>query len=165
MIELVRAGRTPEELAKEFEPSAQTIRNWVAQADRDAGRRKDGLTMAEHDELSRLRREYRQVKLEREILSKAAAWFARETDVIPEGFQFVNENRARYPSCSIAITSRRRPRRALLSSSSSRVSTIRADDTHRSGICHPSTLMRTWRAACAMPPPRNALSCARCRSR
>ena len=37
MIELVRAGRTPEELAKEFEPSAQTIRNWVAQADRDAG--------------------------------------------------------------------------------------------------------------------------------
>ena len=38
MTELVRAGRTPEELAKEFEPSAQTIRNWVAQADRDAGR-------------------------------------------------------------------------------------------------------------------------------
>jgi transposase len=42
MIELVRAGRTPEELAKEFEPSAQTIRNWVAQADRDAGRHEDG---------------------------------------------------------------------------------------------------------------------------
>src|SRR5271165_4615275 len=82
MIELVRAGRTPEELAKEFEPSAQTIRNWVAQADRDAGRREDGLTTAERDELS-LRRENRQLKLEREILSKAAAWFARETDVIP----------------------------------------------------------------------------------
>ena len=42
MIELVRAGRTPEELAKEFEPSAQAIRNWVAQADRDEGRRADG---------------------------------------------------------------------------------------------------------------------------
>ena len=69
MIELVRAGRTPEELAKEFEPSAQTIRNWVAQADRDAGRREDGLTTAERDELSRLRRENRQLKLEREILS------------------------------------------------------------------------------------------------
>jgi transposase len=59
MIELVRAGRTPEELAKEFEPSAQAIRNWVAQADRDEGRREDGLTTAERDELSRLRRENR----------------------------------------------------------------------------------------------------------
>jgi len=83
MIELVRAGRTPEKLAKEFEPSAQAIRNWVAQADRDEGRREDGLTTAERDELSRLRRENRQLKLERKILSKAAAWFARETDVIP----------------------------------------------------------------------------------
>jgi len=44
IIELVRAGRTPEELAKEFEPSAQTIRNWVAQEERDAGVRSDGLT-------------------------------------------------------------------------------------------------------------------------
>ena len=44
MVELVRAGRTPEQLAKEFEPSAQAIRNWVAQADRDEGRREDGLT-------------------------------------------------------------------------------------------------------------------------
>ena len=44
MIELVRAGRRPEELAKEFEPSAQAIRNWVTQADRDEGRRADGLT-------------------------------------------------------------------------------------------------------------------------
>ena len=67
--------------AKEYEPSAQAIRNWVAQADRD--RREDGLTTAEREELNRLRRENRQLKLEREILSKAAAWFARETDVIP----------------------------------------------------------------------------------
>src|SRR5207342_1179590 len=66
MIELVRAGRTPEELAKEFEPSAQAIRNWVAQADRDEGRREDGLTTAEREELNRLRRENRQLKLERE---------------------------------------------------------------------------------------------------
>src|SRR3954447_11025609 len=69
MVELVRAGRTPEQLAKEFEPSAQAIRNWVAQADRDEGRREDGLTTVERDELSRLRRENRQLKLEREILS------------------------------------------------------------------------------------------------
>ena len=83
MVELVRAGRTPEELAKEFEPSAQAIRNWVRQMDRDEGRRADGLTTAEREELRRLRREIKQVKLEREILAKAAAWFARETDVVP----------------------------------------------------------------------------------
>jgi transposase len=83
MIELVRSGRSPESLAKEFEPTAQAIRNWVAQAERDAGRRDDGVTTAERDEISRLRREVKQLKLERDILSKAAAWFARETDVIP----------------------------------------------------------------------------------
>jgi len=83
MVELVRAGRTPEELAKEFEPSAQAIRNWVRQADRDEGRRADGLTTAEREELRRLRREIRQLKVEREILAKAAAWFARETDSVP----------------------------------------------------------------------------------
>jgi transposase len=83
MIELVRSGRSPESLAKEFEPTAQTIRNWVEQAARDEGRRDDGPTTAERDEINRLRRENRQLKLERDILSKAAAWFARETDVIP----------------------------------------------------------------------------------
>jgi len=83
MIELVRSGRSPESLAKEFEPTAQAIRNWVAQAERDAGRRDDGVTTEERDEINRLRREVRQLKLERDILSKAAAWFARETDVIP----------------------------------------------------------------------------------
>ena len=82
MIELVRAGRTPEELSREFEPSAQAIRNWVQQAAVDAGR-KDGLSSEEKTELGRLRRENRQLKLEREILKKAAAWFARESDSIP----------------------------------------------------------------------------------
>jgi transposase len=83
MIELVRSGRRPEQLAKEFEPTAQAIRNWVAQADRDGGSRDDGLKTEERDEINRLRRENRQLELERDILSKAAAWFARETDVIP----------------------------------------------------------------------------------
>ncbi len=84
MVELVRAGRSPSELAKEFEPTAQTIANWVVQADRDAGRRDDGLTSIERDELRRLKRELRQVREERDILAKAAAWFARETDSIPK---------------------------------------------------------------------------------
>jgi transposase len=83
MIDLVRSGRSPESLAKEFEPTAQTIRNWVAQAGRDDGSRADGLQTDERDEINRLRRENRQLKVERDILSKAAAWFARETDVIP----------------------------------------------------------------------------------
>ena len=61
MIERVRAGRSPEDLAREFEPTAQTVRNWVAQADRDEGRRNDGLTTAEREELRRLRRENRRL--------------------------------------------------------------------------------------------------------
>ena len=83
LIQLVRMGRTPEELSREFEPSAQAIRNWVKQADLDEGRRGDGLTSEEREELRQLRRENRQLKLEREILAKAAAWFARETDSVP----------------------------------------------------------------------------------
>ncbi len=85
MVELVRAGRTPEELSREFEPSAQAIRNWVAQADRDEGRRPDGLTSTEREELRRLKRENRRLRQEREILAKAAAWFARETGSVPSG--------------------------------------------------------------------------------
>ena len=83
MVELVRCGRTPGELAREFEPSAQAIRNWVRQSDLDAGRREDGLSTGEQEELRRLRRENRQLREEREILSKAAAWFAREAGSIP----------------------------------------------------------------------------------
>ena len=83
IIELVRAGRTPEELSREFEPTAQTIHNWMKQADIDAGVRSDGLTTEEREELRRLRRENKQLKVEREILKKAAAWFARETDSVP----------------------------------------------------------------------------------
>jgi len=81
LVALVRAGRTPEDLAREFEPTAQSISNWVAQADRDAGRRTDGLTTAERTELRQLRRENRQLKVERDVLSKAAAWFAQGTMV------------------------------------------------------------------------------------
>ncbi len=84
-IALIRAGRTPEELSREFEPSSQTIRNWVRQAERDGGTRSEGLTSAERAELTELRRENRRLRVEREILSKAAAWFARETGTIPSG--------------------------------------------------------------------------------
>jgi len=79
MIELVQAGRTPAELSREFGCSAQTISNWVAQAARDKGRPlpgKEGLSSAEREELARLRRENRQLKMERDILAKATAWFA-----------------------------------------------------------------------------------------
>lgn len=80
MVDLVRSGRKPEELSREFEPSAQAIRNWLRQADRDQGVRADGLTTEEREELRRLRRENKQLREEREILKKAAAFFARETD-------------------------------------------------------------------------------------
>ena len=80
LVRMVRGGRTPQELSREFEPSAQAIRNWVKQADIDAGKRTDGLKTEEREELARLRRENARLKEEREILSKAAAWFAQETE-------------------------------------------------------------------------------------
>jgi transposase len=83
MVDLVRAGRTPEDLAKEFEPTAKAIRNWVKQSDLEGGRLEESLTSAEREELRRLRREVRHLREEREILAKAAAWFARETGSIP----------------------------------------------------------------------------------
>ena len=94
IIDLVRAGREPADLAREFEPSAESIRKWVALADKQEGRREKGdaqvsttdvLTTTERDELARLRRENKQLRVERDILSRAAAWFARETGAVPSG--------------------------------------------------------------------------------
>lgn len=91
MVELVRAGRDPASLAREFEPSAQAIRNWVAAAERQEGRRStkpvptDALELAEREELARLRRENKALRVERDILSRATAWFAREAGTIPPG--------------------------------------------------------------------------------
>lgn len=79
MVELVRAGRNPAELSREFRCSAQAIRNWAAQSARDAGKPlpgKEGLSSAEREELTRLRRQVRQLQMERDILAKATAWFA-----------------------------------------------------------------------------------------
>lgn len=84
IIELAGTGKTPTELSREFGPTAQTIINWLAQAASDAGKPlpgKDGLSTAEREELARLRRENRQLKMERDILAKATAWFARKSDV------------------------------------------------------------------------------------
>ena len=83
MVALVRSGRMPESLSRELEPSSQSIRNWVEQSDRDAGLRADGLTSTERQELRRLRRDNKRLRVERDILATAAAWFARETDSVP----------------------------------------------------------------------------------
>lgn len=80
---LVRSGaRSIVEVAHDLGIAEQTLHHWLRQADLDAGRRHDGLTTAERDELSRLRRENRILRQERDILKKAAAYFARETDSI-----------------------------------------------------------------------------------
>jgi len=79
MIELVKAGKSPAELSREFGCSAQTIANWVGQDAIDRGKPrpgKDGLPSAEREELVRLRRENRRLQMERDILAKATAWFA-----------------------------------------------------------------------------------------
>lgn len=83
MVELVHAGRSPENLAKEFEPTAQTIRNWIAKSESSRGKHPQLLSSAEREELGQLRKENRKLRLEREILAKATAWFAREADTTP----------------------------------------------------------------------------------
>lgn len=80
MVQLVRSGRTAEDLGREFEPSAQAIRNWVRRADLDEGRRADGLTTVERNELRELRRENRKLREEQAILGKALVWFARKDE-------------------------------------------------------------------------------------
>jgi transposase len=81
VVELVRAtGKTAGQVAKELDLTETAVRAWVRRADLDAGRRTDGLTTAEREELRRLRRENRDLREEREILRKAAVFFARETD-------------------------------------------------------------------------------------
>jgi transposase len=78
-LELVRSGRSIRDVAESLGVSEQTLRNWSRRDDVDAGRA-EGLTSVEREELRRLRRENRRLQQEREILKKAAAFFARETD-------------------------------------------------------------------------------------
>lgn len=78
VVELARAGQPLRELSKKFGCSEQSIRNWMRQQDLDEGRRSDGMTTEEREELTRLRREVQQLREERDILKKAAAWFAQE---------------------------------------------------------------------------------------
>ena len=84
IVELVRAGRVPAQLAQEFDLSAWTVGHWVKQAARNEGKGDGGLTSAEREELAQLRRENRRLKEERDILSKAAAWFANEKPATPK---------------------------------------------------------------------------------
>lgn len=85
MVELYRSGRSAESLGREFEASANAILKWIKQAEIDEGRGGDGeLTTTEREELRRLRRRVAELQEEREILKKAAAWFARESGSIPK---------------------------------------------------------------------------------
>jgi transposase len=79
-VQMLRAGRTPRELAESLGVSQQTLRNWRRQAQVDRHERDDGLTSDERDELRRLRRENARLKQERDLLKRAAAFFARETE-------------------------------------------------------------------------------------
>ncbi len=78
-VRLVRAGsRSLSQIATDLGVSDESLRNWVKQSDLDAGHRKDGLTTEERQELVRLRRENRELREQREILKKAAAFFAQQ---------------------------------------------------------------------------------------
>ena len=103
MVELVKAGRTPEELAREFEPSAQTIINWVAQADIDAGVRQDG---SDHGRASGARalasREPATEDGARHSLARRGLVRAGDGSRATEGYGFMKANRARWPIATMA---------------------------------------------------------------
>lgn len=77
-LELLRAGRTPRELSESLGVSEQTLRNWRRQDQIDRRERDDGLTTDERSELARLRRENQRLRQERDLLKRAAAFFAAE---------------------------------------------------------------------------------------
>lgn len=83
IIDLARSGKSSTAIAREFDVGRQTIINWVKQDALDAGERTDGLTTEERQEMTRLRKRVRELEMERDILKKAAAWFARETNTLP----------------------------------------------------------------------------------
>jgi len=101
-VELVHAGRTPEELAREFEPTAQAIRNWVRQADRDTGRRDDGLTSSEREEI-------RAMATGGEAVAPGAGDPGKSRGRVRSGdrrdfleaFEFVKVNQAAYPMATM----------------------------------------------------------------
>jgi transposase len=81
VVELIRStGTTVGEVARELDLTETAVHQWVRQADLDTGLRSDGFTTADREELRRLRHENRELREEREILRKAAVFFARETD-------------------------------------------------------------------------------------
>lgn len=79
-LELVRQGRTIPDVAGSLGMSAQSLRNWMRQDERERGERDDGLTSAERDELRELRTRVKRLQQERDILKRATALFARETE-------------------------------------------------------------------------------------
>lgn len=97
MVALVRLGRTPESLSREFEPSAQSIRSWVEQSDRDADLRTDGLTSVERDELRRLRRDNKLTDRAGNLGKSRGLVHAENRFRAEQLFAFVSANRALYP--------------------------------------------------------------------
>lgn len=77
-VQLLRSGRSPRELAENLGVSEQTLRNWRRQSQVDGHERDDGITTSEREELARLRRENTKLRQERDLLKRAAAFFAAE---------------------------------------------------------------------------------------
>lgn len=84
LVELVRSGRSVNDVSREFQVARQSVVNWIKQVELDTGQRRDGLTSEERAELTRLRRKARELEMDKDILKKAAVWFARESRTVPE---------------------------------------------------------------------------------
>lgn len=73
-------GRRYQDVAVELGVSGESLRKWIKQDQLDRGERDDGLTSSERDELRRLRRQVRDLEVERDVLKRAVVFFVRETD-------------------------------------------------------------------------------------
>jgi transposase len=80
-VQMVRSGRRPSDVATSLGVTEQSLRNWVKRDQLERRERDDGLTLAERDELRELRRKVKRLEQERDLLKRAAAFFARETEI------------------------------------------------------------------------------------
>ena len=105
MVDLVRAGRSPEDLSREFEPTVQSTGAWVAAAAKQEGRQGEavgGLGAPERDELARLRRENKQLRLERDVFSSRGLVCTGDQGGAVGLFRFMSANQAGFPVASVA---------------------------------------------------------------
>ena len=160
IVELVRAGRSPGSVAREFEPSEQTIRNWVKQADLDEGLRSDGLTTEARKEMRELKRDVKRLRMERDILKKSRGLVREGERIDPwRGYAFMKGVPGHLPACGhvpgagslpqrvLRLAAGARPRRGRGATPNSRSGSRRSGATATRPTAARGSTRRSWPAA------------------